>query len=75
MQNNKSIYKISGIMVLLFFIFGFILTGCTAQNKTAGETTAPEAETTTVAETTTETQSTLQLSEQPNKAKFDEYFL
>ena len=61
-------------MVLLFFIFGFILTGCTAQNKTAGETTAPEAETTTVAETTTETQSTLQLSEQPNKAKFDEYF-
>ena len=71
MQNNKSIYKISGIMVLLFFIFGFILTGCTAQNKTADETTTPQTETTVVP---AETQSTLQLSEQPDKAKYDEYF-
>ena len=68
MQNKKSIYKISGILVLLVFMLGFILTGCSTQNKIADKTTTPGAE------TTTETQSTLQLSEQPNKAKYDEYF-
>jgi hypothetical protein len=80
MKNKKSIYKISGILVLLVFMLGLALTGCTAQNKTAGETTTPQTETTTAAETTAaettsaETQSTEQLSEQPDKAKYDEYF-
>ncbi|MHB8280276.1 MAG: hypothetical protein ACYDIA_21880 [Candidatus Humimicrobiaceae bacterium] len=75
MKNKKSIYKISGVLVLLVFMLGFILAGCTAQNKTAGETTTPQTETTTAAETTAaETQSTEQLSEQPDKAKYDEYF-
>ncbi|MHB1377205.1 MAG: hypothetical protein ACYCXB_07265 [Candidatus Humimicrobiaceae bacterium] len=75
MQNNRSIYKISGILVLLVFMLGFILAGCTAQNKTAGETVTPKAETTAAAQTTAaETQSSEQLSEQPDKAKYDEYF-
>ena len=84
MKNKKSIYKISGILVLLVFMLGLALTGCTAQNKTAGETTTSQTETTTAAETTAaettaettvaETQSTEQLSEQPDKAKYDEYF-
>lgn len=75
MKNKKSIYKISGILILLVFMLGFILIGCTAQNKTADETTTQKAETTTAAETTAaETQSTEQLSEQPDKAKYDEYF-
>lgn len=64
MKKKKSIYKISGILVLLVFMLGFILTGCTSQNKTADETTTTSAE----------TQSTEQLSEQPDKAKYDEYF-
>jgi hypothetical protein len=61
-------------------MLGFILAGCTAQNKTAGETTTPQTETATAAGTTAvettaaETQSTEQLSEQPDKAKYDEYF-
>jgi hypothetical protein len=81
MKNKKSIYKISGIIVLMVFMLGLALTGCTAQNKTAGETTTPQTETTTAAETTAaettsaETQSTEQLSEQPDKAKYDEYFI
>ena len=80
MKNKKSIYKISGILVLLVFMLGLALTGCTAQNKTAGETTTPQTKTTTAAETTAaettavETQTTEQLSEQPDKAKYDEYF-
>lgn len=75
MENKKSIYKISGILVLLVFMLGFILAGCTAQNKTASETTTPQTETATATETTAvETQSTDQLSEQPDKAKYDEYF-
>ncbi len=85
MKNRKSIYVISGIAVLLVFVLGFVMTGCTAQNKTAGETTASQteattavettaAETTAVEETSAETQSTEQLSEQPDKAKYDEYF-
>jgi hypothetical protein len=80
MKNKKSIYKISGILVLLVFMLGLALTGCTAQNKTAGETATPQTETATAAETTVaettaaETQSTEQLSEQPDKAKYDEYF-
>ena len=80
MKNKKSIYKITGILVLLVFMLGLALAGCTAQNKTAGETTAPQTETTTAAETTAaettavETQATEQLSEQPDKAKYDEYF-
>ena len=75
MKNKKSIYKISGIAVLLVFMLGLALTGCTAQNKTAGQTTTPQTETTTAAETTAvETQATVQLSEQPDKAKYDEYF-
>ena len=93
MKNKKSIYKISGILVLLVFMLGLALTGCTAQNKTAGQTTTTQTETTTAAETTAietiattaaettvaettavETQATEQLSEQPNKAKYDEYF-
>ena len=64
MKNKKSIYKISGIVVLLVFMLGFILAGCTSQNKTADET----------ATASDETQSTGQLSEQPDKAKYDEYF-
>ena len=40
MKNKKSIYKISGIAVLLVFMLGLALAGCTAQNKTAGETTS-----------------------------------
>jgi hypothetical protein len=84
MKNKKSICKISGILVLLVFMLGFILAGCTAQNKTADKATTPRTETTTAAETTVvettaettaaETQSTEQLSEQPDKAKYDEYF-
>ncbi|MCL4377109.1 MAG: hypothetical protein M1409_01815 [Actinobacteria bacterium] len=80
MKKKKSIYKISGILILLIFMLGIILAGCAAQNKTASETTTPQTETVTavkatVAETTSaETQSTEQLSEQPNKAKYDEYF-
>jgi hypothetical protein len=84
MKNKKSICRISGILVLLVFMLGFILTGCTAQNKTADKTTTPRTETATAAETTVaettaetmaaETQSTEQLSEQPDKAKYDEYF-
>ena len=80
MKNKKSIYKISGILVLLVFMLGLALTGCTAQNKTAGQTTTPQTETTTAAETTAaettavETQAVEQLSEQPDKAKYDEYF-
>ena len=75
MKNKKSIFIKSGILILLIFILGFILIGCKTQNKTAGDTTAPQTETTTAAETTAaETQSTDQLSEQPNKAKYDEYF-
>lgn len=70
MKNKKSIYRISGILVLLVFMLGFILTGCTAQNKTAAETTTLKTSTTASAET----QSTEQLSEQPDKAKYDEYF-
>lgn len=93
MKNKKSIYKIAGILVLLVFMLGLALAGCTAQNKTAGQATTPQTETTTAAETTAtetiattaaettvaettavETQATEQLSEQPNKAKYDEYF-
>ena len=75
MKNEKSIYKISGILVLLVFMLGLALAGCTAQNKTAGQTTTTQAETTTAAETTAvETKSTEQLSEQPDKAKYDKYF-
>ena len=80
MKNKKSIYKISGVLVLLFFMLGLALAGCTTQNKTAGEITTSQTETTTAAETTTaektaaETKSTEQLSEQPDKAKYDEYF-
>ena len=56
-------------------MLGLALAGCTAQNKTAGETTSLQTETTTAAETTAvETQATEQLSEQPDKAKYDEYF-
>ena len=88
-MKKKSIYKISGILVLVVFMLGFVLTGCTAQNKTAGEATTSQTETTTAIETTAaettaettaaettavETQSTEQLSEQPDKAKYDEYF-
>ena len=92
-MKKKSIYKISGILVLVVFMLGFVLTGCTAQNKTAGQAITSQAETitaanttaavttaatvaeTTVAETTAvETQATEELSEQPNKAKYDEYF-
>jgi len=87
-MKKKSIYKISGILVLLVFMLGPALTGCTAQNKTAGQATTTQDETTTAAETTAavttattvaettavETQATEQLSEQPNKAKYDEYF-
>ena len=71
MKNKKSIFKISGILALLIFILGFILTSCAGQNKTAAETTILQSETTT---TTAETSSTEQLSEQPDKAKYDEYF-
>ena len=75
MKNKKSIYKIPGILVLLVFMLGLALTGCNAQNKTAGQTTTSQTETTTVAETTAvEIQATEQLSEQPDKAKYDEYF-
>ena len=93
MKSKKSIYKISGILVLVVFMLGFVLTGCTAQNKTAGQATTSQAETTTAAEATAtvtiattavettavettavETQSTEQLLEQPDKAKYDEYF-
>jgi len=78
-MKKKSIYKISGILVLVVFMLGFVLTGCTAQNKTAGQAITTQAETTTAAETVAETtavetQATEQLSEQPNKAKYDEYF-
>ena len=87
-MKKKPIYKISGILVLLVFMLGFVLTGCTEQNKTAGQATTSQAETTTAAETTAaetaettaaettaaETQATEQLSEQPDKAKYDEYF-
>jgi len=87
-MKKKSIYKMSGILVLLVFMLGLALVGCTAQNKTAGQATTPRTETTTAAETTSaettaitaadttaaETQATEQLSEQPNKAKYDEYF-
>src|SRR5665647_2936744 len=74
-MKKKSIYKISGILVLLVFMLGLALAGCTAQNKTVGQTTTPQTETTTAAETTAvETQATEQLSEQPDKAKYDEYF-
>ena len=75
MKSKRSICKISGILVLLVFMLGLALTGCTAQNKTAGQATTSQAETTAAAETTAvETQATEQLSEQPNKAKYDEYF-
>ncbi len=81
MKDKKPmINKISGIAILLVFMLGLALTGCTLQDKNAGETTTPQSETTTAAETTvtettvTETQSTEQLSEQPDKAKYDEYF-
>ena len=50
---------------------GFILVGCTAQNKTTGEATTLQTGTTTAS---AETQSTEQLSEQPDKAKYNEYF-
>jgi len=74
-MKKKSIYKISGILVLLVFMLGLALAGCTAQDKTAGQATTTQAETTTAAETTAvETQTAEQLSEQPNKAKYDEYF-
>ena len=42
----------SGILVLLVFIVGLALAGCTAQNKIAGQATTPQTETTTAAETT-----------------------
>ena len=88
MKSKKSICKISGILVLLVFMLGLALAGCTAQDKTAGQATTSQAETTTAAETSAavttatiaaettvvETQATEQLSEQPNKAKYDEYF-
>jgi hypothetical protein len=75
MKNKKSIYKISGILVLLVFMLGLAPAGCTVQNKTAAQTTTSQTETTTAAETTAaEIQSTEQLSEQPDKAKYDEYF-
>jgi hypothetical protein len=75
MKNKKSIYKIPGILILLVFILGFTLVGCKTQNKTAGATITPQTETTTATKTTVaETQSTEQLSEQPDKAKYDEYF-
>jgi len=75
MKNKKSIYKIPGILLLLVFTLGLVLTGCTAQNKTAGETTIPQTETTTAVETIeVKTQATEQLSEQSDKAKYDEYF-
>jgi hypothetical protein len=76
MHNKKSISITSGVLILLVFMLGFILAGCAAQNKTAAKTTTTaEAKTTVAAETTkAETQSTEQLSEQPDKAKYDEYF-
>jgi len=75
MNNMKPIYKISGIVVLLIFILGLALSGCTTQSKTADETTTSQTEATAAAETTVvETQATEQLSEQPDKAKYDEYF-
>ena len=52
MKSKKSIYKISGILVLVVFMLGLALTGCTAQNKTAGQATTSQAETTTAAEAT-----------------------
>ena len=76
-MRKKLIYKISGVLVLLVFMLGLALIGCTAQDKTAGQTSTTQTETTatTAVETTAvETQATEELSEQPNKAKYDEYF-
>jgi hypothetical protein len=78
MKTKKLIYKAAAILVLLVFLPLMALSGCNTQKKTANETTSPQTETSTAAETTAvaaiETPATEQLSEQPDKAKYDEYF-
>jgi hypothetical protein len=76
LQNNKSFYIISCTVVLLVFLLGFILAGCVVKDKNFDETTIQKPETTSAVQTTSaETLSSEQLSEQPDKTKYDEYFI
>ncbi|MCL5073895.1 MAG: hypothetical protein M1308_23840 [Actinobacteria bacterium] len=72
MIEKKSIYKFLTVSVMLIAITAIFLSGCKPQKAAVNETAISS---TTVAETTSvQTQPTEQLSEQPDKAKFNEYF-
>ena len=71
MKRKKSILKISGILIVLAVMAWFILTGCWTQKETAVESATSQTATETV---TTQTSETSQLSEQPDSARFKEYF-
>ena len=70
MIEKKSIYKLLTVALMLMAIPAIFLSGCKPQK--VAETAVSS---TTVAETiSVQAQSTEQLSEQPDKAKYDEYF-
>ena len=72
MIKKKQTCKLLIVAVMLIAVLAIFLSGCKLQ-KTAVKETAVSS--TTVPETASvQTQSTGQLSEQPNKAKYDEYF-
>ena len=62
LKGEKMRYKLILFNLLLIVVFIFSFTGCTVPKTAVTETTAAE------------TQSTEQLSEQPNKELFDKYF-
>ena len=72
MIKKKSICILLIVAVILVAIPVNFLSGCKPKKAAVKETAVSSA---TVAETTSvQTQSAEQLSEQPNKAKYDEYF-
>ena len=72
MIEKKLICKILTVSIMLIAILAIFLSGCKSQESAVKETAVSS---TTAAETTAaETQSPEQLSEQPDKAKYDEYF-
>lgn len=72
MIKKKSTCKFLILAVMLIAILAIFLSGCKTQKAAVKETAI--SSTTVAAATTAETQTIDQLSEQCNKAKYDEYF-